>query len=173
MSTEISSVTITNNTRLVREALTGAANAALQKIGSTAEKHVKDNMTDDVPDAVDTGWLRNNMTHIVEGDSVYVGTNVEYAKYVELGTGAYASNGNGRPGWWVYVVDGDENYQSKSGKTFYTEGEAKRIAAFLRSKGLDAHATNGTKPHHMIRRAVTEHTDEYKEIVKKIFENYE
>lgn len=167
MSIEVSSVTIKNNTSLVREALAGATNLALEAIGTKAEKYAKE----ETP--VDLGRLRNSMTHIVEDDSVYVGTNVEYAKYVELGTGAYASDGNGRKGWWVYVVGGDENYQSESKKAFYTEGEAKRIAAILRSKGLDAHATNGMKPKHMIRKAVTEHTDEYREIVKKIFKDFE
>lgn len=169
MGKEVSNLTITDNTKLVREVLTAAAKAALKKIGSTAEEHVKEN----TPTSAHGGRLKNSMTHIVEDDSVYVGTNVEYAKYVELGTGAYASDGNGRKGWWVYVVGGDENYQSESKKTFYTEGEAKRIAAFLRSKGLDAHATNGMKPKHMIRKAVTEHTDEYREIVKKIFKDFE
>lgn len=167
MSIEVSSVTIKNNTSLVREALAGATNLALEAIGTKAEKYAKE----ETP--VDLGRLRNSMTHIVQGDSVYVGTNVEYAPYVELGTGAYASDGNGRKGWWVYVVGGDENYQSESKKAFYTEGEAKRIAAILRSKGLDAHATNGMKPKHMIRKAVTEHTDEYREIVKKIFKDFE
>lgn len=167
MSIEVSSVTIKNNTSLVREALAGATNLALEAIGFTAEKYAKE----ETP--VDLGRLRNSMTHVVQDNSVYIGTNVEYAPYVELGTGIYASDGNGRKGWWVYVVGGDENYQSESKKAFYTEGEAKRIAAILRSKGLDAHATNGMKPKHMIRKAVTEHTDEYREIVKKIFKDFE
>lgn len=162
MSNEIN-VTITDNTGLVREALAEATENALTAIGFAAEKHAKEKTP------VKLGRLRNGMTHVVQDDSVYVGTNVEYAKYVELGTGVYASNGDGRKGWWVYVVGGDENYQSESKKTFYTEQEARRIAAFLRSKGLDAYATNGMKPKHMIRRAVTEHTDEYRRIVKAAF----
>jgi HK97 gp10 family phage protein len=35
---------------------------------------------------VDTGNLRNSITHEVEGQEAKVGTNVEYAPYVELGT---------------------------------------------------------------------------------------
>ena len=37
---------------------------------------------------VDTGRLRNSITHALDsgGRAVYVGTNVEYAPYVELGT---------------------------------------------------------------------------------------
>ena len=35
------------------------------------------------------GTLRNSITHTVDGDTVAVGSNVEYAPYVELGTGPY------------------------------------------------------------------------------------
>lgn len=161
MNKEVANVTITNNTDLVRENLARATNQSLEAIGFAADKYAKEGTP------VKFGRLRNSMTHVVQDNSVYVGSNVEYAPYVELGTGIYASDGNGRKGWWVYVVGGDENRQGE--KKFYTEQEAKRIAAILRAKGLDAHATNGSKPHHMIRRAVTEHTDEYRNKVKTIF----
>ena len=41
-----------------------------------------------IDQALDTGRLRNSITHIVrpDEDSVYIGTNVEYAPDVELGT---------------------------------------------------------------------------------------
>lgn len=134
MSNEIN-VTITDNTGLVREALAEAMENALTAIGFTAERYAKE----ETP--VDLGRLRNSMTHVVQGDSVYIGTNVEYAPYVELGTGIYASDGNGRKDPWVY-------YDEKTGKF---------------------RLTRGSKPHHMIRRAVTEHTDEYRRIVKAAF----
>ena len=35
------------------------------------------------------GTLRNSITHAVNGDTVSVGSNVEYAPYVELGTGPH------------------------------------------------------------------------------------
>ena len=34
---------------------------------------------------MDTGRLRNSISHAVDGDAAYIGTNVEYAPYVELG----------------------------------------------------------------------------------------
>lgn len=136
MSNEISSVTITDNTGLVREALARATENALEAIGFTAEGYAKQ----ETP--VDLGRLRNSMTHVVQDDSVYIGTNVEYAPYVELGTGIYASDGNGRKDPWVY-------FDEKTGKF---------------------RLTHGSEPHHMIRRAVTEHTDEYRQIVKEAFE---
>ena len=80
---------------------------ALTAIGATAETHTKENITADK--LVDTGRLRNSISHTVDGEAAYIGTNVEYAPYLELGT--------------------------------------KKITA-----------------HHYLKRAVTEHKDEYKEL---------
>lgn len=51
---------------------------------------------------VDTGNLRQSITHKVDEKdlSVTIGTNVEYAPYVEFGTGEHAENGQGRKGGW-------------------------------------------------------------------------
>jgi HK97 gp10 family phage protein len=55
---------------------------ALMLIGLTAERYAK------YLCPVDTGRLRNSITHgVATGEeAVYVGTNVEYAPYVEVGT---------------------------------------------------------------------------------------
>lgn len=73
-------VEVTDNSRIFVQAKNAAIAAALEAIGLTAERHAKA----DCP--VDTGRLRNSITHMVdEGEqSVYIGTNVEYGKYVEL-----------------------------------------------------------------------------------------
>lgn len=67
--------------------------------------------------AVHTARLRNSIDYIVDEDELigYVGTNVEYAIYVEMGTGEFAENGNGRKGGWVY--------QDPSGEWFFTWGQ--------------------------------------------------
>lgn len=54
---------------------------------------------------VDTGNLRNSINHKVDENelSVTIGTNVEYAPYIEFGTGEFAENGNGRKGGWFYL----------------------------------------------------------------------
>lgn len=55
---------------------------------------------------VDIGVLRNSITHYIEDNPNeligVVGTNVEYAPYVEFGTGIYSSLGNGRQDRWKY-----------------------------------------------------------------------
>ena len=52
----------------------------LEAIGLTAETYAKK----ETP--VCTGRLRNSISHAVDGEAVYIGSNVEYAPYVELGT---------------------------------------------------------------------------------------
>lgn len=70
---------------------------AMELIGITVENNAKLNSP------VDTGALRRSLTHEVTSKlSVEVGTNLEYAPYVEFGTGIYAKNGDGRKTPWTY-----------------------------------------------------------------------
>ena len=73
---------------------------ALEAVGAQAEGDVKDEITD--LDAVDTGRLRSSIAHQVDGDSVEVGTNVDYAVYVHEGTGRNTAGGNPYKRW-VYT----------------------------------------------------------------------
>jgi HK97 gp10 family phage protein len=68
-------------------------NRALEAVGIALEGYAK------LMCPVDTGRLRNSITHDVRDDKVYVGTNVEYAPYVEYGTGAGVG---GRSTPWKY-----------------------------------------------------------------------
>lgn len=72
---------------------------ALERCGMEAEGYAKDLAP------VDTGRLRSSISHQVDEreDAVYVGSPLEYAAYVELGTGKYAEGG--RPTPWVYQDD--------------------------------------------------------------------
>jgi HK97 gp10 family phage protein len=102
------SIEIKDNTKAVLSALEKAKRNGLKAIGITAEAHAKKNTP------VDTGRLRNSITFAVSGESanissysgdngeeggsysgaapndkdksVYIGTNVEYAQFVELGS---------------------------------------------------------------------------------------
>lgn len=47
----------------------------------------------------ETNRLASSITHEVVDDVGIVGTNVKYAVYVHQGTGKYAVNGDGRPGY--------------------------------------------------------------------------
>ena len=73
-------IRITDNSGLVGEEFQQACERALTRIGLQAEMYAKRECP------VDTGNLRNSITNAVDDKSAYVGTNVEYAPYVELGT---------------------------------------------------------------------------------------
>lgn len=70
-----------NNMEQFERAKSEAIIAALEEIGLAAERFAKRACP------VDTGRLRNSITHALSADedSVYIGSNVEYAPYVELG----------------------------------------------------------------------------------------
>ncbi len=80
------SITYKDNTDEFLSAYEKAIENGLTAIGMTAEGHAKRKITD-YP-AVDTGRLRNSITYkaVRTERAVYIGTNVEYAPYVELGT---------------------------------------------------------------------------------------
>lgn len=62
-------------------ALDKAIEEALEEIARECEHHVRE---DYVP--VDTGRLKNSISHRVKGNAAKIGSNVEYAAWVELGT---------------------------------------------------------------------------------------
>lgn len=95
--------------------------------------------------------------------AIYIGSNVSYAPYVELGTGKYYKGG--RRGWWVYVK-GNETPKGKNPGKIYTKEEALRIMFALRRKGLDAHITDGSEPKPYIKPAVADHAQRYKGIIE-------
>lgn len=99
-----------DNTKEVLSAMEKAIERGLEAIGLKSEGHAKKNTP------VDTGRLRNSISHAVEDKAAYIGTNVEYAPYVELGA-------RGRAGV------------------------------------------------HMLQRAATEHTDEYKRLMEDSMKN--
>ena len=110
--------------------------AALEACGNQAVSHAKNNLTE--ASRVDTGALRNSISHQVDDDTCYVGTNQEYAIYNEVGTGIYTEGGGGRQSPWAY--------QDAKGKW---------------------HRTRGIKPVHFIKNAVSNHTEEYKQIMEQ------
>jgi len=90
----------TDNTADVLGELKDAVNRALEAIGMQVENYAKMELEKPKKHAsapkgkeiirpnVDTGRLVNSITHQVSPseEAVYIGTNVEYAAYVELGT---------------------------------------------------------------------------------------
>ena len=131
-------IRLEDNSEEVLEELKVAALRALERCGLQAEGYAKD-LT-----PVDTGNLRNSITHQVseDGREVYIGTNVEYAPYVELGTGIYAEGGGGRPTPWVY--------QDEKGQWHWTRG-------------------NPAQP--FLKPAVADHAQTYRNIIEDEMKN--
>ena len=73
-------IKFTSNVNDILSAMEKGKRNALTAIGATAETYAKQ----ETP--VDTGRLRNSISHSVDGEAAYIGSNVEYAPYVELGT---------------------------------------------------------------------------------------
>lgn len=72
---------VEDNADEFRDGLDATLTRALEKVGLVAEGYAKRLCP------VDTGRLRNSITHAMEGsEAVVIGTNVEYGPYVELGT---------------------------------------------------------------------------------------
>ena len=103
-------IKFTDNSRMTLDLFHKACTRGLVAIGMTAEGHAK-KIT-----PVDTGRLRNSISHAETDDAVYIGTNVEYAPYVELGT-------------------------------------------------------SHNKAHHMLKRAASEHSEEYRRIMEDSLKN--
>lgn len=114
-------IEITDNSGLVKEEMQAAVLRALEKCGLTAEAIAKKLCP------VDTGNLRNSITHQVQAiePAAYVGTNNEYAAYVELGTGKYYPGGRKTP--WTY--------QDAKGNWHLTHGQ--RAQPFLKPAVAD------------------------------------
>lgn len=134
------SVKVVDNTQQFKAAMDDAINRALEAIGIQAEGYAKLEL-ENSPRRVDTGNLRNSITHSVNNDenAVYIGTNVEYGIYVHEGTGIFAAKGNGRNTPWVY--------QDENGKW---------------------HMTRGMKPNRFLKNAVEKNKREYVEIAKSM-----
>lgn len=163
-------IEIQDNTDEFKKEIEEKVKTALEAVGMQAEGNAKLEI-EGLPRRVDTGLLRNSVTHkVVGGDSVIIGSNIFYAVYVHEGTGKYATKGSTGDGWWVYVKGSTSSKISAHGKR-YTEAQARRVVAYLKSKGLDAHMTQGMKPNRFLTNAMEKHRDEYKKIIETIMKS--
>jgi len=161
------SVQIISNVDEFLKASRESAIKALEAVGIQCESHAVKNLKNA---GRGKGKLSKSITHLVDPvePAVYVGTNVHYAIYNEVGTGIHNEAGHATKGWWVYV-EGSDNVGPGNSKR-YTYEEAAQIMAILRSRGIPAHMTQGMKGVHFIRDAVAGHEQEYKNIIEEHLE---
>ena len=177
------SLQFTDNSNLTIEQFEQACAAALEEIGQRCERYAVENAP--VGNAENSGQghiggtLRQSITHTVNGYEVYIGSPLFFAPYVEYGTGKHADGGKGRQGWWVFV-QGHKSETTPSGETkkVYTKEQALRIYWYLVNKAEKGEAdfypdqvwiTEGQKPQHFLLRSVTEHDQEYMNVLKNSF----
>lgn len=80
----MSKVVIESHANEVKAELDHKIPIILEALGIEAEGNAVTEITE--LGAVDTGRLRGSISHDHDDEAAYIGTNVEYAPYVELGT---------------------------------------------------------------------------------------
>lgn len=119
--------------RLLKVADQKTINQALGKACAVVERAAKEKAPKD------TGELRKSITSKVENNQGIIFTPLEYAPYVEYGTGLFAEDGNGRQ-------DVPWHYQDDKGQW---------------------HTTSGMHPQPFMRPALNEHRQEILRILKE------
>lgn len=98
----------------VADALEDAALQFLEEAVSELQSQAEDNTP------VDTGQLKGSWDHKVNAGKkeAVVGNTAEHSIWIEMGTGEFALEGNGRRGGWAYYDD--------NGKRHFTYGNEPR-----------------------------------------------
>lgn len=103
-----------DNSKEVKQQMRKASEAGMESVLLMIEAAAKANTP-----VGETGELRDKMDHNIshQGTTMIgqVGSPLDYAPYVEFGTGEFAENGAGRKGGW--------SYQDEEGNWHYTKGQ--------------------------------------------------
>lgn len=160
-------VTVRDYSVQVKAKLSQAIRQALYESGSEVASHANRNvkLQDDAGQKL-RGSYRCDVN--TTGDKATIGTPNEEGYWEEFGTGSHADtakNGfvEGRTDWWVYVT----NETPRATNPIYrTEDEAQAIAASMRDRGKDAHASDGNDPNYTLEKAFIAKKDD----IERIFE---
>ena len=116
-----------DNSKKIKKALMEVSEQALEEAALLVEGQAK------ALAPVRTGELRDKIDHNIKtADGMkmaQIGSPLQYAIYVEYGTGEHATNGAGRKGGWVY--------KGPDGKFYFTRGMKAQpflLPAFRRNK---------------------------------------
>lgn len=153
-------VQITDNSPEVLAALEQAKARALEIIGGKIESYAKALVAPRGPNGNPmrteiTAQLRQSITHQVDDDTVAVGSNLDMAAYVELGTGnKYEPSAE----WIETTVKKGPN--RGLAKWFFYDEEQGRVRIGL-----------PMSPTPFLRPAVEKHVDEYKNVIENELKN--
>lgn len=152
-------VKVTDNSEIFKRAKDEAVARALEAIGLTAERHAKERCP------VDTGLLRNSITHAVSGEAPAIksykatyGSN-RYKKGKNAGKRYSASSKNaGTVGVGFYSGTAPEEQNGKKAVYIGTNVEYARA---VETSDTVEHPSGAA---HFLRDAAANHSDEYKRI---------
>ena len=136
-------ITFEDNSGEVLRALDRITAKTLEELVLTGEAYAKLNCPVGTPESTGVegygpgGTLRQSITHASKDGVAYIGSNVYYGVYVCLGTGIHADEGKGRKTPWIWY--------DKNGKP---------------------HKTDGMKPRHFFKDALSGHLQEYEDITE-------
>jgi len=95
---------LTDNSPATLQAFERATKAALEACGQQGASNAKQIITE--AGRIATGAMRNSVSSTVTGKNAYIGTNISYGKFHEMGTGVYIGGGRKTP--WAYQgADGE------------------------------------------------------------------
>lgn len=142
---------IVDNSEQAKEEMKKALEKAAIAVGNTAEKHAKEVITTE--NRVDTGYMRNSITYAVAGESTKLQT--------------YRADGKGKK---------SGKSQNKEGKYEGTAPKSLVPAVFIGTNveyaRYQEEGTSKIAGIHFLKKAATEHTEEYKELVKDALKSH-
>ena len=151
-------VKITDNSQLFIDAKNEAVRRALEAIGLTAERHAKEQCP------VDTGLLRNSITHAVSGEKPAIST-----YHADKGSNRYKSGKNKGKRYGASSKNaGSVSFGKYSGTV--PDEPPEKIGVYIgtnvkyarkQETGNYKHTSGAS---HFLRDSVTQHSDEYKRI---------
>lgn len=143
-------VEFTDNSDEVREALKQAVEMALETIGGTMEDRARDLILS--PRRLQTE-LRDSLSHRVEDGMVMVGSNLQVAPYIELGTGPHYQP---PPEWLKNEAQGGRGQAGLKQWIYFDPLE----------KAFKIGTPQEAKP--FLRPAILNHIDEYKAVMEGV-----
>lgn len=138
-----------DNSKKVLDDFQGQLDKVLEECGQLAEGYAKAILTERPMSGQSwytrTGRLRNSIAHVVDDNTAYVGSNLDYAPYVEYGTGPKAEG---------TTADGISIIGRHDVPWFFKDAEG------------NGHLSYGIEPSHMIKNSIADHAKEYKDRIE-------
>lgn len=133
---------------------------SLGKALDAAGEHMVGVVQDNITPYTRTGRLRASIQKSVEGQTVRIGTNVEYAPYVEYGTKPHKILPR-----YKKALAWPATGQTAAGLGRGPQGTKKKSGSLTVRKSVNH---PGSKPRHFMKKAFDEHKDEARDLIERL-----